>query len=206
MAVVKAPLFSLSATDSLAKAIVFTRWKGRQVIRKWVKPSNPRSGLQQGQRASLRWISRYWALLTAAQQTNWKTNAKKRAITGLDAFVAFNQGRVRRNQGIAIDPTLAAGAVEAAPTVPAATAGTKSVSLTWVDSAGANDKATWIFRSTTTGFTPSSATLIQIVNRGVQAFTDVGLLTGTPYYYVFKGCEQGGTLGTATAQVSATPT
>lgn len=206
MAVVKAPLFSLSATDSLAKAIVFTRWKGRAVIRKWVKGSNPRSGLQVGQRAAVRWMSRYWVVLTAAQQTNWKNRAKKLALTGLNAFIQFNAGNVRRGGGIAIDPTLAAGAVEAAPTLPVATAGTKSVSLTWTDSAGANDKATYIYMSTVTGFTPSSATLIRIVNRGTGAFTVIGLVTGTAYFFLLKGCEQGGTLGTATAQLTATPT
>lgn len=46
MAKVTGPLFSVSASGKIADAIVFFGWKGRNVVRQWLKPANPMSGLQ----------------------------------------------------------------------------------------------------------------------------------------------------------------
>lgn len=50
MAKVTGPLFSVSATGKIADAIVFFPWKGRHVVRQWLKPANPQSGAQGDQR------------------------------------------------------------------------------------------------------------------------------------------------------------
>jgi len=41
MAKVTAPLMSMSASGKLADAMVFFTWKGRNVVRQWLKPANP---------------------------------------------------------------------------------------------------------------------------------------------------------------------
>lgn len=46
MAKVTGPLFSVSATGKIANAIVFFPWKGRHVVRQWLKPANPKSESQ----------------------------------------------------------------------------------------------------------------------------------------------------------------
>lgn len=43
MAKVKTPLLSFEARNKLADSIVFFPWKGRNVVRQWRKPTNPRS-------------------------------------------------------------------------------------------------------------------------------------------------------------------
>lgn len=50
MAKLKGPLFSLGATQQLGKALVFFPWKGLNVVREYVVPANPRTGLQLTQR------------------------------------------------------------------------------------------------------------------------------------------------------------
>lgn len=50
MAKVQGPLLSLEARGKIADAIVFFPWKGRHVVREWLKPANPQSGLQGTQR------------------------------------------------------------------------------------------------------------------------------------------------------------
>jgi len=50
MAKVTGPLFSVSATGKIADAIVFFPWKGRHVVRQWLKPANPKSAAQGDQR------------------------------------------------------------------------------------------------------------------------------------------------------------
>ena len=46
MAKVTAPLMSMSASGKIADAIVFFTWKGRNVVRQWLKPSNPEASDQ----------------------------------------------------------------------------------------------------------------------------------------------------------------
>lgn len=54
MAKLKAPLMSLGAAGALGKALVFFGWKGLDVVREYVIPSNPQTTAQQTQRGYLR--------------------------------------------------------------------------------------------------------------------------------------------------------
>lgn len=53
MAKLKAPLLSLGASQQLGKALVFFPWKGLDVVREYVIPSNPKTALQTTQRGYL---------------------------------------------------------------------------------------------------------------------------------------------------------
>ena len=53
MAKLKGPLFSLGASQQLGKALVFFTWKGLNVVREYVIPSNPKTTLQKKQRGYL---------------------------------------------------------------------------------------------------------------------------------------------------------
>lgn len=46
MAKVTGPLFSVEATGKVADALVYFPWKGRHVVREWLKPANPKSADQ----------------------------------------------------------------------------------------------------------------------------------------------------------------
>lgn len=54
MAKVKAPFFGLGASGALGKAIVYFTWKGIDVVREYVVPTNPDTDLQKLQRGYLR--------------------------------------------------------------------------------------------------------------------------------------------------------
>jgi len=53
MAKLKGPLFSLGASQQIGKALVYFPWKGLNVVREYVVPSNPQTPLQQAQRTRL---------------------------------------------------------------------------------------------------------------------------------------------------------
>ncbi len=53
MAKLKGPLFSLGASQQLGKALVFFTWKGLNVVREYVTPSNPKTAAQTTHRAYL---------------------------------------------------------------------------------------------------------------------------------------------------------
>ncbi len=59
MAKVDGPLFSLEARGKIADAMVFFPWKGRHVVRQWLKPTNPKSVLQGYVRVSLKAIGKF---------------------------------------------------------------------------------------------------------------------------------------------------
>jgi len=50
MAKVTGPLFSLTASGAIGKAMVHFGWKGRNVVRQWLIPTNPRADDQKAQR------------------------------------------------------------------------------------------------------------------------------------------------------------
>ncbi len=58
MAKVDGPLMSLEARGKIADAVVFFPWKGRHVVRQWLKPTNPMKTLQGYVRAALRAIGK----------------------------------------------------------------------------------------------------------------------------------------------------
>jgi len=53
VAKLKAPLFSLGASQQLGKALVYFGWKGLNVVREYVIPANPRTTAQTTQRGYL---------------------------------------------------------------------------------------------------------------------------------------------------------
>ena len=58
MAKVDGPLMSVEARGKIADAIVFFPWKGRHVVRQWLKPTNPKSTKQGNLRSALKAIGK----------------------------------------------------------------------------------------------------------------------------------------------------
>jgi len=68
MAKVDAPLLSVSARGKLADALVYFPWKGRNVVRRWLKPTQPKSVLQGYVRAAVYAIGK-WVKKVASGST-----------------------------------------------------------------------------------------------------------------------------------------
>lgn len=77
MAKVSGPLMSMDARGAFAGAIVFSAWKGRNVVRQLVKPSNPMTADQQTARNAVR-------VLGAGQHFASATALKRSGETDLD--------------------------------------------------------------------------------------------------------------------------
>jgi Domain of unknown function (DUF1929)/Malectin domain/Bacterial Ig-like domain/Bacterial Ig domain len=93
------------------------------------------------------------------------------------------------------------------PTAPAgltATTGTGSIALSWTASTDNVGVVKYdIYRSTTSGFTPSSSN--QIGSSATTTYTDTAVSSGT-YYYLVKAEDAAGNLSAASNQASATIT
>jgi len=111
MAKVDGPLFSLEARGKIGDAVVYFPWKGRHVVRQWLKPTQPNSVLQGYVRAAMKAIgkaikeilatakgdavdSALYALYTDAAPAgqNWNGHMAKGFLDLLQAGNAFVTG------------------------------------------------------------------------------------------------------------------
>lgn len=206
MAGVKAPLFGLDASGALGGSIVFSKWKGRNYVRKLSIPANPKSGLQVGMRASMRFVTQDFKNLTAGQKAAWDTLAAVDNITQLNAQVRDAQRRTRVNDGVRRGPAESAGTTPDAAITLAAAAQPKSLVLTWVAGANPPEYAWMLFKSLTGTFDEDVSNLLRIVTAATLTFTDTKLTTGIEVFYSLIGVNFDGELGAASAEFSGTPT
>ena len=207
MALTKAPLFGLDASGTLAGSIVFSKWKGRTYVRRHAVPHNPKSGLQVGMRASFKFTSQNYAALSAGDVAAWKAVADPYSITPLDAQQRYSQRNIRLGRGCIHNPTDAVTTTPTAPATASATALPLSLQLTWTHpSVTPGDYTAMIYMSTTTGFTPSPATLIAVLPQADLSYLVRGLTAGTPYYFRICETNKAGTVGALIAQFTGTPT
>lgn len=197
MAIVKGPMMSLDASGSLAGAIVFSKWKGRNYVRQLVTPANPRSGAQTGFRASMKFLAQIWASIAAGSQSTWDDRASDMIVSNFNAFTSYNQLRWRNFlTPTQEDPAAEVSTPATAPTG-AAVAGVRMATVTLTDSGTAPDWGYLLFRSTGTGFTPAISNAIALFPwdvAGATVYIDTPLDPGT-YYYRSRGFNDDGVAG-----------
>ena len=96
MSKLTAPLLSFGARGSVAKTVVFSRWRGIPYARQYVVPGNPRTEAQQRTRNIFRSLNRLWLYAPASITAAFDTYALGRQFVGRNAFIGQNQ-RVLRN-------------------------------------------------------------------------------------------------------------
>jgi len=202
------PLMSLDASGTIADAVTFSKWKGRNYARQRVIPSNPNSVSQVSVRAMMKFLSQAWAALTAGDKADWQTRADQTNISTFNAFIAYNLARWRTFKlPSKTDPADETGVAPAAPTT-TVTAGVRELQLSIADGAQLPDWEWMIFRSIVTGFTPSFSNLVHVIIKTASPtiFLDPQLTTGVPYFYRVAGGMATGKWGTLEAQKTGTPT
>ena len=90
MVKVNGPMFSLSASGSLADAITFSSWKGRPYVRERVIPSNPKSGAQTGRRAMFKFLTQLWSGVSDADQATWQDYADQLIASPFNGYLSRN--------------------------------------------------------------------------------------------------------------------
>lgn len=208
MAVVKGPLFSLDASGTVAGAVVFGKWKGRNYVRRHAVPSNPKSVGQLSVRAMMKFLTQYWASLTSPQQTDWEERAAVTNVSPFNAFVGYNMKRWGNNDRPSkLDP---AGMVNTAAVISGGTATVQSRALligVTVDTHNDN----WgicIFRGDAADMGVTRGELVQVIPAEATAtFTwlDSPLTANVIQYYRAYGFADDGVVGNALDDWSGTP-
>lgn len=185
MVKVTAPGMSLDASGTLAGALVYSKWKGRNYIRQHVIPRNPRSGGQVGVRAMFKFLAQIWDGLSDANKATWEDRADDLVASPFNGFMSYNQRRWRDfDTPSAEDPATMTGTAPTGPTG-VATPNVRSMSLAITDGANPPDWGYAIFRSLTGVFTLNWDKCIAVVpwdSDGVTEYIDSPLEPDTYYY------------------------
>lgn len=89
------PMMSMSASGSIGGVLTFATNKGRAYARTLVKPSNPKSNLQNAVRAMFTFLSQIWKTIDPGDQASWQALADQTKISPFNAFVKSNQNSVK---------------------------------------------------------------------------------------------------------------
>lgn len=207
---VKGPMFSLEASGTIGGVITAAKWKGRPYFRTTATPSNPRTGGQVSTRAMFKFLAQAWAGLPDLDKATWMDLAAATNVTPFNAYQQYDMRRWTQSQAPSSAYPAAENDTVNAVVITSATPGVKQVTLLLTETSG--DQPAWgvlIYRSTTTGFTPTNTDLVGVAPgnnaAGTITFVDTPVAAGT-YYYRAKAFDMLADFGTLTAQTSAVVT
>jgi hypothetical protein len=198
---------SMDASGTVANAITFSRWRGRQYVRRHVVPSNPSTSFQVGIRAMLAVLANQWASIGLSFQASWAHPAALVNLLPFHAYIRDNMRRWRDNRGVSQSypppETLT-------PELPVLTAtGHERYALLGLDASGY--AGTWLFtlhRELGVIAAPTYANCVKILpsNFGFPlSFVDSPLAKGT-YHYMAASITSDGLFGSPTADTTAVVT
>jgi hypothetical protein len=207
MARTTAPLFSLDASGTLAKAVVFSKWRGRSYVRRHAIPKNPQTAAQVGIRAMMKFLSQAYAADKTVIDASFLLTAANANVSAFNAFVASNMRAWRMGHGPAVtsNPGYSACGLTATQSL---TGGQRNVLIAVTPSGTTDIYAIAIFRSTATIVTVNWNNCVQILyadDATQLKFTDAPLAAGT-YHYRSAIMNRDGGIGTACADGNANAT
>ena len=110
MARVYGPLHSLEARGGFASQLIFQNQRGKAVVKRWAKPSNPRSPKQIAAREILRFLATQWPIYFSAGPGDWLTVKTAEDLDAYRAYLRLNIQAAHAQRGLSLDATFSASA------------------------------------------------------------------------------------------------
>lgn len=82
-------LMAFDARGQLGKTIVYSSWRGRNYVRRYVVPANPKTTAQTGTRTIFQWLQESWKRAPSGVQESWTAAAKGKPYTNRNWFTKF---------------------------------------------------------------------------------------------------------------------
>jgi len=132
MSRVSSPLLSWGASGQIAKTQVYSQWKGRPYVRRYVVPANPNSTDQQKTRNSFKFLNGLWQYMPSGAVAAWQLYANNNQFTPRNGWLKQNVSPLRTASDLTgITLSVAAGSGIIADAISTtATSGGIDVSLT----------------------------------------------------------------------------
>ena len=206
MVKVSGPAFSLDASGTIGKTLVFSKWKGRNYIRSHVIPSNPRSGGQTGMRAMFSFLAKAWTTLSAGEQSSWEDRAAQLIASEFNAFMSYNQFRWRNFTAPSKDEPAATADTPATLGALSLTLGVRSITVSQAVTTADDGWGILIFRSPTGTFDTAYDNLVAV---GTVSGTDAVVYVDSPldpgtYYYDTREFTADGQMSIETGEQTET--
>lgn len=131
MAKTTAPALSFGASGQIASTMVYSRWKGRQYVRRHVVPSNPQTSEQSLTRNAFTWLQSVYKVAPSIVTDVWDAYAKGLVMTGRNGFTKQNLPTLRPASdivGMVMSPG-ALGGLPPASLTPTGGVGTMSLAV-----------------------------------------------------------------------------
>lgn len=209
MAGVKGPLFSLDASGSIGDAVVFSKWKGRNYVRRHAIPANPKSVGQVSMRAMMRFLTQFWASLSTNQQADWDVRAAATNISPFNAFVSYNMDRWGQNLGASKQHPATVDGAEAVMGALTVTNAVRSLIVSQTITTANDNWGIMIYRVAGGGVGMGRNELVRILPaESATAFvwTDTEVTAGQLYGYDTRSLSDVADLGAAVGEQTGTPT
>lgn len=194
MVKVSAPAMSLDASGTLAGAITFSKWKGRNYVRERVIPANPKSGGQVGIRAMFKFLTQIWDGLSDANKATWLDRAADLIASPFNGFISYNMSRWRNFETPSKEDPAAEIATAPSLCTGVATPGIRSMLLAITHGANPADWGMAIFMDLTTAFDLTWDRCIAIVpvdGAGDATYVHTPLVADTYYYNTIGFMDDG---------------
>ncbi len=95
MSRVTAPLLSFGASGAIAKTQVYSKWKGRPYVRRYVIPANPNTTDQQLTRSVFAWLQNVWKFAASQVTAAYAAYADGQVMTPSNALGKINISTLR---------------------------------------------------------------------------------------------------------------
>jgi hypothetical protein len=188
--------------------MVFSKWKGRNVVRELVTPHNPQTVKQVGVRVMMAFLASVWKPLTAPEKATWVLGALARSISSFNEYIGHNLLRWQQFNG----PSQATPAAEASAglTISAHqfTGGQGNVVVELTPSAATAIWGFAIFRDDAEITAPNWTNCVAVIaadGANEVQWTDSPLVAGT-YHYRACVLNDDGVMGTVLADGTAVVT
>ena len=100
MAKTTGPLFSISASGSIGNLLTFAKSSGRNICKRYGKPTGEATSAQLSIRNLTRFLTQLWPTLSSSDQSTWDELAASTAISPANAFFRYNHKRWQSLKGL----------------------------------------------------------------------------------------------------------
>lgn len=90
-----APLLSFDARGQIAQTQVYSSWKGRPYVRRYVIPANPNTSSQQETRNTFSFLTNVWKFMPGSATAAWLAYAVNNKFTDRNGFLKINLSPLR---------------------------------------------------------------------------------------------------------------
>jgi len=90
-----APALSFGASGQIASTMVYSKWRGRQYVRRHVTPSNPQTAEQDLTRNAFSWLQAVYKVAPSLFTDAWVAYARGKVLTDRNAFTKYNLPTLR---------------------------------------------------------------------------------------------------------------